>query len=93
MGSPGRMWAGFRRLRLITICEFFLVLFSLFTGGRVEWGMKGWNHANIGGTGARYPPKMIPYIDVIVHTTATKDKDARLLLSSMGVPFYGKHVN
>lgn len=35
---------------------------------------------------------MIPYIDVIVHTTATNDRDARLLLGSMGVPFYGKHV-
>ena len=41
----------------------------------------------------RYPPKMIPDIDMIVCTTATNDKDARLLLSSMGVPFYGKHVN
>lgn len=46
-----------------------------------------------GGFGVRYPPKMIPHIDVIVHTTATNDKDARQLLSSMGVPFYGKHVN
>ena len=42
---------------------------------------------------SRYPPKMIPEIDIIVCTTATNDKDARLLLSSMGVPFYGKHVN
>ena len=41
----------------------------------------------------RYPPKMIPGIDIVVCTTATNDKDARLLLSSMGVPFYGKHVN
>ena len=41
----------------------------------------------------RYPPKMIPGIDIIVCTTASNDKDARLLLSSMGVPFYGKHVN
>ena len=44
-----------------------------------------WNH--------RYPSKMIPAIRVIVCTTATNDKDARLLLSSLGVPFYGKHVN
>ena len=36
---------------------------------------------------------MIPVIDIIVHTTATNDKDARLLLSSLGVPFHGKHVN
>ena len=41
----------------------------------------------------RYPPRMIPGIDIVVCTTATNDKDARLLLSAMGVPFYGKHVN
>lgn len=40
-----------------------------------------------------YPPKMIPPIDIMVCTTATNDRDARLLLSSMGVPFYGKHAN
>ncbi|KAI4243750.1 MAG: hypothetical protein L6R40_003363 [Gallowayella cf. fulva] len=40
-----------------------------------------------------YPPKMIPGIDVMVCTTATNDRDARVLLSSMGIPFYGKHVN
>ena len=40
-----------------------------------------------------YPPKMIPGIDIMVCTTATNDKDARLLLSALGVPFYGKHVN
>ena len=39
----------------------------------------------------RYPPKMIPGIDIIVCTTATNDRDARLLLSAMGVPFYGEH--
>ena len=41
----------------------------------------------------RYPPRMIPGIDIVVCTTATNDKDARLLLSSLGVPFYGKHMN
>lgn len=41
----------------------------------------------------RYPPKMIPPIHIVVCTTATNDKDARLLLSSMGVPFFGKHIN
>lgn len=40
-----------------------------------------------------YPPKMIPGIDVFICTTATNDKEARLLLSSLGVPFHGKHVN
>ena len=41
----------------------------------------------------RYPARMIPGIDITCCTTATNDKDARLLLSSMGVPFHGKHVN
>lgn len=37
-----------------------------------------------------YPPKMVPGMHVTVHTSATNDKDAKLLLMSMGVPFYGK---
>ena len=41
----------------------------------------------------RYPPRMIPGVDISVNTTATNDKDARLLLSSMGIPFFGKHIN
>lgn len=41
----------------------------------------------------RYPPKMIPGIDITCCTTATNNRDARLLLSSLGVPFHGKHVN
>ena len=41
----------------------------------------------------RYPPKMIPGIDISCCTTATNDRDARLLLSSLGVPFHGKHIN
>ena len=45
------------------------------------------------GFDTRYPQKMIPSIDVTVCTTATNDRDARLLLSSLGIPFYGKHVN
>ncbi len=40
-----------------------------------------------------YPPRMLPGIDIMVCTSATNDKDARLLLSAMGVPFHGKHVN
>ncbi|KAI9714802.1 MAG: hypothetical protein M1820_000091 [Bogoriella megaspora] len=40
-----------------------------------------------------YPPKMIPGIYIMLHTTATNDRDARLLLSATGVPFYGKQVN
>ncbi|KAF2721330.1 ribosomal protein L5 [Polychaeton citri CBS 116435] len=40
-----------------------------------------------------YPPKMIPGCHIIVHTSATNDKDARMLLSSIGIPFYGKLIN
>ncbi|KAL8710968.1 MAG: hypothetical protein Q9220_004567 [cf. Caloplaca sp. 1 TL-2023] len=40
-----------------------------------------------------YPPKMIPNIDITVCTTATNDRDARVLLSSMGIPFHGKYIN
>jgi large subunit ribosomal protein L5 len=35
---------------------------------------------------------MIPGCHITLHTTAKADKDARLLLSAMGVPFYGKIV-
>ncbi|KAL7270682.1 54S ribosomal protein L7, mitochondrial [Rhizina undulata] len=38
-----------------------------------------------------YPPKMIPGMHVTVHTSATNDKDARILLQSFGIPFYGKN--
>ncbi|KAJ5908447.1 hypothetical protein N7495_001129 [Penicillium taxi] len=37
-----------------------------------------------------YPPKMIPGCHITLHTTANSDKDARLLLSAMGIPFHGK---
>lgn len=42
---------------------------------------------------SRYPPKMIPGAHITIHTTARTDKDARLLLSAMGIPFYGKLVD
>lgn len=41
----------------------------------------------------RYPPKKIPGAHITIHTSATTDKDARLLLSAMGVPFHGKLVD
>lgn len=41
----------------------------------------------------RYPPKMIPGFHVTVHTTATNDRDGRLLLGTLGIPFYGKQIN
>jgi len=40
-----------------------------------------------------YPPKLIPGCHVTIHTSATNDRDARLLLSSIGIPFYGKLVD
>lgn len=36
---------------------------------------------------------MIPGCHVTVHTSAANDRDARLLLSSIGIPFYGKQIN
>ncbi|PQE08946.1 54S ribosomal L7 protein [Rutstroemia sp. NJR-2017a WRK4] len=40
-----------------------------------------------------YPPRMIPGLHITVKTSATSDRHARLLLSAMGVPFYGKMVD
>jgi large subunit ribosomal protein L5 len=40
-----------------------------------------------------YPPKLIPGFHVTVKTTATSDRHARMLLSALGVPFYGKLVD
>ncbi|TKA51332.1 hypothetical protein B0A55_12473 [Friedmanniomyces simplex] len=39
-----------------------------------------------------YPPKLIPGCHIVIHTTATTDTDARLLLTQVGIPFYGKLV-
>ncbi|KAI9809471.1 MAG: hypothetical protein M1826_003885 [Phylliscum demangeonii] len=40
-----------------------------------------------------YPPDMIPGCHITIHTSATNDRDARLLLGALGFPFYGKRVN
>ncbi|KAK3359203.1 ribosomal protein L5 domain-containing protein [Lasiosphaeria hispida] len=40
-----------------------------------------------------YPSKMIPGCRVFVKTSATSDRQARLLLQTMGVPFYGEVRN
>ncbi|KAF3925857.1 hypothetical protein ABW20_dc0103754 [Dactylellina cionopaga] len=37
-----------------------------------------------------YPAKMIPGCHIICKTTATNDRDARMLLQAFGIPFYGK---
>lgn len=41
----------------------------------------------------RYPAKMIPGCHITIHTSAATDADARLLLTALGIPFYGKHVD
>ena len=64
--------------------------------GNIAFGLKGEEVAlfpEIEINYDMYPPKLIPGCHVMVHTTATNDRDARLLLSSIGVPFYGKQVN
>lgn len=40
-----------------------------------------------------YPSKMIPGAHVIIKTSARTDREARLLLTAMGLPFWGKMVN
>ncbi|KAJ4366854.1 54S ribosomal protein L7, mitochondrial [Neocucurbitaria cava] len=37
-----------------------------------------------------YPPKMIPGCHITIVTDATSNKEARLLLQAIGLPFYGK---
>ncbi len=64
----------------------FLFSFSFFIVDPLHWGFEADFHDS-------YPHRMLPGVDIMVCTSATNDKDARLLLSSMGVPFQGKHVN
>ena len=40
-----------------------------------------------------YPAKMIPGFHVVIKTTATSDRHARLLMSALGMPFYGKLID
>ena len=42
---------------------------------------------------SRYPPKMIPGCHITIHTTAKTDRESRLLLSAIGIPFTGKLVD
>jgi large subunit ribosomal protein L5 len=39
-----------------------------------------------------YPAQMIPGCHVTIHTTAVTDREARLLMTSMGIPFHGKLI-
>jgi len=40
-----------------------------------------------------YPTKMIPGCYISIQTTATSDRQGRLLLEALGIPFYGKVKN
>ncbi|KAB8349570.1 hypothetical protein FH972_023594 [Carpinus fangiana] len=40
-----------------------------------------------------YPAKLIPGCHIIIKTSARTDREARLLLTTLGLPFYGKFVN
>ena len=40
-----------------------------------------------------YPPKMIPGCHITIHTSATNDGDARIVLKALGIPFFGKYVD
>ncbi|KAI9750574.1 MAG: hypothetical protein M4579_006403 [Chaenotheca gracillima] len=40
-----------------------------------------------------YPAKMIPGAHVTIHTSATNDREARLLCRAVGIPFVGKYVD
>lgn len=40
-----------------------------------------------------YPPKLIPGCNITIRTSASTDRDARLLLTTLGIPFYGKLIN
>lgn len=37
-----------------------------------------------------YPPKMVPGCHIFIETTGTSDRQGRLLLEALGLPFYGK---
>jgi large subunit ribosomal protein L5 len=39
----------------------------------------------------QYPPRLIPGVYFYIKTTAKSDRQARLLLKTMGFPFYGKY--
>ncbi|KAK5109433.1 hypothetical protein LTR62_006992 [Meristemomyces frigidus] len=40
-----------------------------------------------------YPPKMIAGLHIVIHTSATNDSDARVLLQQIGLPFHGKLID
>lgn len=66
------------------------------SSGNLSWGLTTSDMAlfpEIESNYGMYPPKMIPGCRIFVETTARSDRHARLLMSSMGVPFYGELRN
>ena len=62
------------------ICEYHLCFFFLFIV--VVPGTLTFIY--------RYPVKMLPGCHITLHTSARTDKDARLFLSALGIPFQGR---
>ncbi|CAK7205955.1 54S ribosomal protein L7, mitochondrial [Sporothrix eucalyptigena] len=63
------------------------------SAGNLSWGLTREDVAlfpEIEANYSMYPGKMIPGYRIFVETTARSDRQARLLLSSLGVPFYGE---
>lgn len=58
----------------------YWVSLTLTYAGATEWRLT---------LAQMYPAKMLPGCRVFVKTSATSDRQARLLLQSFGVPFYG----
>ncbi|KAL1877617.1 hypothetical protein VTK73DRAFT_8441 [Phialemonium thermophilum] len=63
------------------------------SSGNLSWGLEPEHMAyfpEIEVNYDMYPSKMMPGCRVYVHTTATSDRQAKLLLRALGVPFYGE---
>ncbi|KAK0727250.1 mitochondrial ribosomal protein l7-like protein [Lasiosphaeria miniovina] len=66
------------------------------SSGNLSWGLNPEDVALFPEVEASYsvfPAKMIPGVKIFVKTTATSDRQARLLLQAMGIPFYGEIRN
>ncbi|KAB5575707.1 ribosomal protein L5 domain-containing protein [Coniochaeta sp. 2T2.1] len=66
------------------------------SSGNISWGFNAEDMAlfpEIEVNNDMYPAKMLPGCRVFVKTTATSDRQARLLFQTLGIPFYGKLNN
>ena len=66
------------------------------SSGNLSWGLTTSDMAlfpEVESSYSMYPAKMIPGCRIFVETTAKSDRHARLLLSSLGVPFHGELRN